>query len=294
VLWGPIALTTPALHELMSRDIPVSWHSSGGWLIGHTTGAGTRSIEARIAQHADAADPPAALRHAQSLIEAKIRNQRTILRRNWKRDNSSDDELMRLKRLAEATSHVRDPDHLLGLEGEAAAIYFGAFQGMIAEGRAPGAFHFDTRNRRPPTDPVNAMLSYAYALLTRALMGPIFAAGLDPYLGMFHRPRHGRPALALDLMEPFRPLLADSTVLTVINNGEIGLDGFLFNGPACALKPAARKALIAAWERRLEQVTTHPVFGYRLSTRRLIAVQCRLFAGHLMGEVPVMPHYVPR
>jgi len=294
VLWGPIVLTTPALHELMSRDISVSWHSSGGWLIGQTIGTGTRSIEARIAQHAEAADPQAAFRHARSLIEAKIRNQRTILRRNWKPDSAPEDELMRLKRLAEASVHARDPGHLLGLEGEAASVYFGAFQGMIAEGRKPGEFRFETRNRRPPTDPVNAMLSYAYALLTRALMGPIMATGLDPYLGMFHRPRHGRPALALDLMEPFRPLLADSTVLTAINNGEIGPGDFLFNGPACTLKPAARKTLIAIWERRLAQETTHPVFGYRLSTRRLIAIQCRLFARHIMGEIPVMPHYVPR
>jgi CRISP-associated protein Cas1 len=141
---------------------------------------------------------------------------------------------------------------------------------------------------------VNALLSFAYALLVRALMAPIVSAGLDPYLGVFHRPRHGRPALALDLMEPFRPLLADSAVLTVINNGEIGPEDFVRNGPACALHPRGRKAIISAWERRLDQQTTHPVFGYRLSTRRLLSVQCRLFARHLTGEIPDMPHYVPR
>lgn len=294
VLWGPVVLTTPALHALMERQIPVSWLSSGGWLMGHTTGTGTKGIDARIAQHRAAADPAEALRHARSLVVAKIRNQRTMLRRNWKGGDPPDETLARMKRLAEAAPHARNVDLLLGIEGEAAALYFQAFDGLIAEGRSPAPLRFEARNRRPPADPVNALLSFGYALLTRALMAPIVSAGLDPYLGVLHRPRHGRPALALDLMEPFRPLLADSAVLMAINNGEVTPDDFLWNGPACALQPRGRKALIAAWERRLDQETTHPVFGYRLSMRRLLSVQCRLFARHLMGEIPEMPHYTPR
>ena len=142
--------------------------------------------------------------------------------------------------------------------------------------------------------PVSLTTPALHTLLTRALVGPATAAGLDPYLGMFHRPRHGRPSLALDLMEPFRPILADSVVLMALNNGEIAPRDFIRNGPSCALTPTGRRAFIAAWERRLDQETTHPVFGYRLSIRRLLAVQCRLFARHLMGEIPAMPHYVPR
>lgn len=138
------------------------------------------------------------------------------------------------------------------------------------------------------------MLSFAYALAVRLFNGALIAAGLEPGIGFLHRPRPGRPALALDMMEPFRPLLADSTVLTLINNGEVGPQDFVFNGPACALIPKSRRALISAWERRLDQETTHPVFGYRLSTRRLVAVQCRLLARHVEGEIPELPHYVPR
>ena len=294
VLWGPVSLTTPALHALMSRNTPVSWCSTGGWLLGHTTGTGSKAIDVRIAQHAAAADPARALGIARGLVEAKIRNQRTILRRNWKADEGPDDRLARMKRLAEAAPHARSAEALLGLEGEAAAIYFEAFDGLLGDGGVSESFRFERRNRRPPTDPINALLSFAYALLVRALVGPATAAGLDPYLGMFHRPRHGRPSLALDLMEPFRPILADSVVLMAVNNGEVTPGDFIHNGPSCALKPSGRKAFIAAWERRLDQQTTHPVFGYRLSMRRLLAVQCRLFARHLLGEVPTMPHYVPR
>ena len=293
VLWGPVILTTPALHALMGRDIPVSWHSSGGWLMGHSIGTGHKSVDVRIAQHQAAADPLTARRIARGLISAKIRNQRTILRRNWKSDAGPAAALDRLKRLDRAARHAPDMPRLLGIEGEAAAIYFAHLTDLMAADKALD-FHFDRRSRRPAEDPVNALLSFAYAMLVRALMAPLVSAGLEPYLGMMHRPRHGRPALALDMMEPFRPLLADSTVLTVINNGEIGPGDFLTNGPACALKPAGRKALIAAWERRLDQETTHPVFGYRLPMRRLLAVQCRLLARHLLGEIPDMPHYTPR
>lgn len=297
VLWGRISLTTPALHELMARGIPVSWHSTGGWLMGHSLGTGSKAVDARIAQFRIAADPVAARRIAGGLVAAKIRNQRTILRRNWKgapEDPRLPDALSRLKRLAEAAAHPPDLPGLLGLEGEAAAIWFRLLPDLVQSGQSPGTFDFDRRNRRPPADPVNAMLSFAYALLVRALVAPLVSAGLDPFLGFYHRPRHGRPALALDMMEPFRPLLADSAVLMAINNGEVTARDFVTNGPACALTASGRKALIATWERRLDQETTHPLFGYRLSTRRLIALQCRLLARHLMGEIPDMPHYVPR
>ena len=167
---------------------------------------------------------------------------------------------------------------------------------MLAPAAAQGlpAFEFARRTRRPPTDPVNALLSFGYSLLTRTLLTALATVGLDPYMGLYHRPRHGRPALALDLMEPFRPIIADSCVLQVINNGEVRMDGFTTNGAAWALKPGGRKSLIAAYERRLDQETTHPVFGYRISMRRLIDVQARLLARYLQGELRVYPHYLPR
>ena len=128
----------------------------------------------------------------------------------------------------------------------------------------------------------------------RTFLASLQSVGFDPYRGFYHVIRHGRPALALDMMEPYRPTLADSAVINAINNGEVKPDGFYWNGPACAMKSGARKALIAAYERRLAQETTHPLFGYRVSMRRLIDVQMRLLARHLDGEIKDYPHYTPR
>ncbi len=299
VLMGPVTLTTPALHELMRREIPVTFLSSGGWFLGHAHGAGHRNIDVRTAQFKASFDDTACLRFARSLVNAKIRNQRSFLRRNWKdtdRAAARDGHLTALKRLAEKAPHADNLSSLLGIEGEAAALYFQDFEALFSDPSRDDlpAFHFKTRNRRPPTDPVNALLSLGYAMLTRTFVVALSAVGLDPYRGFYHQPRFGRPALALDMMEPFRPILADSTVVQAINNGEIKQSDFIFSGQACALKPAGRKTFIAAFERRLDQEATHPLFGYRVSMRRMIEVQCRLLSRYLLGELDPYPHYLPR
>jgi CRISPR-associated exonuclease Cas4/CRISPR-associated protein Cas1 len=297
VLMGPINITTPAIHALLREELPISFLSSGGWLMGHAQGTGAKNVGLRIRQFAAAADDRQSLNLARGLVVSKLRNARTMLRRNWKdtsRQTELEDALARLKRAAERAATAKDPGELLGLEGEGAAIYFRMFAGMIAAPSGGLDFAFDKRERRPPLDPVNALLSFAYALLVRHLTTVLSAVGFDPYCGFYHRPRHGRPALSLDMMEPLRPIVADSTVLTAINNGEVQADGFLRAAGAVALKPPARRAFIQAFERRLDQETTHPVFGYRISMRRLIEVQGRLLARHLQGEIPEMPHYEPR
>ena len=298
-LFGPVSVTTPALHALMRASIPVSWFSTGGWFLGHTIGTGSGNVAVREAQYKAAFSHRRRLDFARRLVSAKVKNSRTLLRRNWRAEKGTEgkeEALAGLKRLVRRSLHAKDTSHLLGLEGEAAAIYFGHFDRMLAAGTSDGtgAFSFMTRNRRPPTDPVNAMLSLAYALLVRAFRDTISSTGLDPYLGLYHRPRHNRPALALDLMEPFRSIVADSCVIQVVNNGEVRPGHFVHNGPACSLKPGGRKALIAAFERRLEQETTHPVFGYRVSMRRLMEVQTRLLARYFQGEIVEYPHYLPR
>lgn len=298
-LFGPVSVTTPALHALMRAEIPVSWFSTGGWFLGHTIGTGNGNVAVREAQYRAAFSERRSLSFARDLVNAKVRNSRTMLRRNWRPERGADDKqdaMAGLKRIARRALHANDAQQLLGFEGEAAAIYFSHFEKMLAPSGAEDfdEFSFATRNRRPPTDPVNAMLSLAYALLARTLTTTISATGLDPYMGFYHRPRHGRPALALDLMEPFRAILADSCVIQAVNNGEVKPNDFVSNGPACSLKPKGRKALIAAFERRLDQVTTHPLFGYRVSMRRMLEVQARLLARHFQGEVVKYPHYLPR
>ena len=299
-IYGPASVTTPALHSLMREEIPVSWFTSGGWFVGHTVGTGHRNVTVREAQYRAAFEERRCLDLARGLVRAKVRNSRTFLRRNWRaakgEGTEKDGAVGRLKRIATEAETAANVQQLLGVEGEGAAIYFRFFDRMLAPstGTEVEQFSFATRNRRPPTDPVNAMLSLAYALLARVFTNVASSVGLDPYLGFYHRPRHGRPALALDLMEPFRPIVADSSVVQVINNGEVRPPHFVWNGNACALNPAGRRAFIAAFERRLEQETTHPVFGYRVTMRRLIEVQARLLTRFLQGEIRDYPHYLPR
>ena len=299
LVFGPVSVSTPALHMLMSKEIPVSWFSTGGWFLGHTIGTGNKNVAVREVQYRFAFEKHKCVSFSRDLVMAKIQNSRTLLRRNWRTEKDGtekDKALLKLKRIARQVATINDIQQLLGIEGEAAAIYFASFEKMIAKHKNANLpdFSFSTRNRRPPTDPVNAMLSLAYALLTRILTSSISATGLDPYMGFYHRPRYGRPALALDLMEPFRPIIADSCVIQVINNKEVKPKDFIFNGPACSLKPSGRKALIAAFERRMDQQTTHPLFGYQVSMRRLINVQTRLLSRYLQGEIPVYPYYLPR
>jgi CRISPR-associated endonuclease Cas1 len=250
-----------------------------------------------MAQYRAAFDERRSLAFARSLVAAKIRNARVFLRRNFKSGNAAerDGTLEAMSRLADRAMHAAAVSELLGTEGDAAARYFRLFGTMFGEAaRDFPAFAFEKRTRRPPADPVNAMLSLGYTLLTRTWLTVLSAVGFDPYMGFYHRPRFGRPALALDMMEPFRPILADSTVIQVINNGEVKPDAFLAAGPAVSLKPHARRAFIVAYERRLQQEVTHPVFGYRVSMRRLLEVQARLLARYLDGEIEEYPHYLVR
>ena len=300
-LFGNVAITTPALAALMEREIPVTFHSHGGWFRGIAHGIGHRNVEVRTAQYRTSFDDSACLRFARDLVAAKIVNQRTIIRRNWRDGEiARKTALDRLNIARRSTARAPTMAALLGFEGDAAATYFRAFAGLLAPpANGDGTdnltpFRFETRNRRPPTDPVNAMLSLAYSMLTRHLTIALAAVGLDPYRGLLHAPRHGRPALALDLMEPFRPIIADSVVLTVINTGEMSPTDFVTGATGTALTSAGRRRFIGAFERRLSQETTHPLFGYRLSMRRLLVMQARLLTRYFLGELQAYPHYLPR
>lgn len=295
-LFGNVYLTTPALGELMARGIPVSWHSHGGWFMGHTIGTGHKNVELRRAQFRLAEDPQFCLRLAKGLIDAKIRNCRTLLRRNWKGEGAPPALLEDLKGDTRRAARALDLQALLGVEGGAAARYFRAFASMLKDTGPADNFSFDftTRNRRPPTDPVNAMLSYAYSLLARVWHVTLSGVGLDPYLGFYHQPRYGRPALALDLMEPFRPLVADSTVIQAVNNGEVRPTDFVSAAGSVNLSRDGRKRFIGTFERRMSTEITHPLFGYRVSYRRLLELQARLLARHLLGELTEYPSFTAR
>lgn len=294
-LMGNVYVTTPTLHALMEREITVSWMSYGGWFIGHTIGTGHKNVELRTAQYRASFDSACCLHVARGLVIAKIQNARTLLRRNWKLGEATETMLDEFKRDIDQARRVGSMPELLGVEGNAAARYFRHFKQMLSPDTSGGfTFHFDRRNRRPPTDPVNALLSFAYSLLVRTWTVTLSAVGFDPYRGFYHQPRYGRPALALDLMEPFRPLVADSSVIQAINNGEIKPTDFISAAGSVALDADGRKRFIAAFERRLGHEVTHPLFGYRVSYRRLLELQARLFGRYLLGELGEYPNFVTR
>lgn len=295
-LMGNVYLTTPTLQELMLREIPVTWHSFGGWFLGHTVGLGHKNVELRTAQYRASFDERVCLHLARGLVRAKIQNCRTLMRRNWRGHESADGAVEELRRDADATQRAESAPVLLGLEGLAAQRYFGRFSQLIKRDEDPDsfAFEFSHRNRRPPTDPVNALLSYAYSLLTRTWTITLSAVGFDPYRGFYHQPRYGRPALALDMMEPFRPIVADSSVLQAINNGEVRPSDFVSVAGSVALTEDGRKRFIATFERRLSQEITHPLFGYKVSYRRLFEIQARLLGRFLLNEIPDYPNFTTR
>ncbi|TVQ95607.1 MAG: CRISPR-associated endonuclease Cas1 [Desulfovibrionales bacterium] len=297
-VFGSAVLTTPALHECLRREIPVTWLSYGGWFIGHTMGVGQRNVETRMQQYRASFDDGRCLDLARRLVAGKIVNSRTLLRRNWREKEEQAqvprDLLVLLREDMRHAGRAASLAVLLGVEGAAASRYFQHFRNMLRTTSEDLGFDFTVRNRRPPKDPVNAMLSFGYAMLTREWTMALSSVGLDPYRGFYHQPRFGRPALALDMMEPFRPLVADSVVLTVINNGEVRPEDFIFAAGGCNLKDAGRKKFIQAFERRLQQEITHPIFKYRITYRQLFEVQSRLLVRWLADEIPTYPVFVTR
>lgn len=295
-LFGNIYVTAPVLHELMARNIPISWHSFGGWFMGHSIGTGHKNVEMRTAQYRASFNDAQCLHLARGLVDAKVRNCRTLLRRNWKGPFAVAPLLEDLQRDTRQVRKAPCLSSLLGYEGTAASRYFGAFKHLIRDPEQEGhfTFEFQKRNRRPPTDPVNAMLSFAYTLLVRTWTVTLSAVGFDPYRGFYHQPRYGRPALALDMMEPFRPLISDSAVIQAINNGEVRPTDFIQVAGSVNLTGDGRKRFIATFERRLSHEITHPLFKYRVSYRGLLEIQARLLGRYLLGELPDYPHFTPR
>lgn len=288
-LFGNVQLSAAALKELATRGIPLCHFSYGGWFQAITQGFSHKNIELRIAQFATAADSTASLQLARRFVVGKIKNARTMLRRHSQGDQRR--ALQQLAELSQEAEKATSAESLLGIEGMAAKTYFAGF-GSLFKSEHP--FDLNGRNRRPPKDPVNALLSFVYALLVKDLSIVLQAVGLDPLLGFYHRPRYGRPSLALDLAEEFRPLIGDSVVLTLINNGEVSPASFLSQAGAVALTEAGRRAVLAAYERRMDSEITHPLFGYKISYRRILAVQARLLTRTLLGELAEYPIFCTR
>jgi CRISPR-associated protein Cas1 len=303
-LFGNVQISTQAIQSLCELEVPVTYFSMGGWFYGITRGHALKNVFLRMEQFRLAREERTCLSLARQFVHGKIRNHRTFLMRNHLEPPEA--IIGKLKRAAEDALAAASIEELLGIEGAAASQYFQQFSGMVkveenddlpglempAQDDKPRAFNFNFnhRNRRPPTDPVNAMLSLAYSMLAKDCTLAVLAVGFDPYVGFYHQPRFGRAALALDLMEEMRPLIAESTVLSCINNRVITEKDFVRAGQAVNLTAPGRKRFFQTYEQRMSSLITHPLFDYKVSYRRALELQARLLAKTLTGEIT---EYVP-
>lgn len=289
VLFGNVQVSTQALQTLIENEIPVSILTGYGKFIGGFQPPPKKNVHLREAQFKLFADPTACLGLAKEVVRAKLSNQRALLMRSLRGDGDrgSDERSARdMADLLKRFDRAETADTVFGLEGQGAALYFGQFGRFLRTPPTGRGFDFTSRNRRPPRDPVNALLSFAYAMLAKDCFAAACTVGFDPYKGFFHVNRHGKPSLALDLMEEFRPVIADSVVLTLVNNEMLTPADFLTWKDAVQLTDSGRRTFFQAYEQRKATEVTHPVYGYRMTYSRMLEVQARMLAAFVRGTTP--------
>lgn len=277
VLMGNPRITGDALVYALELGMPIHYLSTVGRYLGSALPGHSRNGQLRLAQYQTYCDEIKRLELVKAVVTAKIHNQYSVLYRHHQRDNS-------LKQRKSAVKSQSTLDQVRGIEGLAAREYFACWPRMLG-----AQWNFAGRNRRPPTDPINSLLSFAYGLLRVQVTAAVHVAGLDPYIGYLHEVTRGQPALVLDLMEEFRPLVADNLVLAVINNREIQRQDFTESLGAYRLSEAGRKTFLQAFERKMNDEFKHPVFDYRCTYRRAIELQARLLARHLQEGITYQP-----
>jgi len=281
VVHGNIDLSGGLIRELMWRNLVIIWCTSRGRITGWASSATSPNGGPRHRQHVASARERLDL--AREFIATKIANQATLLRRH----GQAPDAVTQLRRLQRAAQSGLSLPDLFGIEGESASRYFAEFSTMLSPSViADLGQPFTTRNRRPAKDPINAALNYTYSLLLSDVIRAVLTCGLDPHAGFLHSSERNKPALALDLMEEFRAVIADSVVIGVFNNGELKRHDFSDVLGTTSLREGARKKLIAAYERRINSTFQHPLFGYSMTWRRAIEVQARLILGVIDGTQP--------
>ena len=276
VLHGNSDVSSGLLRELFWRDVPVVWCSGTGRVMGWATTGRTPNGLQRVRQHEESA--AGRLDLAKAFIEAKIANQATLLRRN----GDASDAVSRMRTVKKRVPHVESLEQVLGLEGEASALYFGSFNTMLKIDWV----NIGNRRGRGARDPVNVALNLAYGVLLAECIRAVVTCGLDPHAGFLHSANRNKPALALDLCEEFRPTVADSAVLRAFNNGELHSRDFSDSLGEYRLRDAGRRAVVGAVQQRLGAQLKHPIFGYSVTWRRTIEIQARLVLGVLDGTQP--------
>lgn len=290
-VFGNIQFSTQTLQAIMKAGIPVTFLSSHGSYYGIATGVARNNVQLRLNQFNKFQDAAVRLELSKAVVIAKIANQKTFLARNCEKiDEKVVEQIANLSKTASSAESI---ESLLGMEGAAASTYFENFPKMLKQHQQL-KFDWNGRNRRPPKDPINALLSLAYALLLKDVKVALLNVGFDPSFGFFHAAGNGRPSLALDMMEEFRPLIADSVALTLINNRMLNEKDFIDYQGACYLTESGRRVFFETYERRKDELVTHPIFQYRVSYNRIIEIQARLLARFLQGEAPAYQGFTTR
>jgi CRISPR-associated protein Cas1 len=294
-VFGGVHVTPDAMRLCAEHGVAVSFLTESGRLVCRVDAPGSGNVLLRRAQFrwADAPDRRAAI--ARCVVAGKVQNARNVLLRAARESGADADRqalqaaINRLADVLPVLAGCADADVARGHEGDAARVYFDAFPALVRQQRTD--FVFAGRTRRPPLDPVNALLSFAYGLLLHDCAAALTAVGLDASVGFLHVDRPGRPGLALDLMEEFRPLIADRLVLALINRQQVRPDGFqTAEGGAVQMTEATRRAVLATYQQRKREEVTHPVLGQKVPVGRLPFLQARILARHLRGD---LESYVP-
>lgn len=294
IMLGSGQITTQALEACVRRGVRVTALKMSGavrFVVGDSTGG---NVHLRTALYRAVSDTDHSLELSKAIVAAKLQNSRKVVDR-WSRDEK---EPAQSCLLAERAGQITDrisrlpgahtADHVRGVEGDAARAYFGA----VGRALSKSDLRFSVRNKRPPRDPVNAMLGFCYGLLVTEFIGALESVGLDYQMGFFHRPRSGRPSLALDLAEELRPL-TDRFVMSLVRRRQVGRNSFVrMPGGAVFLSDEGRTSLIKAWEAHKEVETHHALSDRRIGRWALPSVQATLLARHLRGDLPAYPPFV--
>lgn len=297
VCFGQVSVSPWLMAKCAEQGVAISFLSEQGKFLARVMGFTPGNVLLRREQYRRADDGPASAAIARNVVAAKIANARTVLLRGARDhpDEKDRGELAKAAaRLAYGLRQLRDSgdlDLVRGIEGESANAYFGVFDHLITAQRE--GFAFAGRSRRPPLDPVNALLSFLYAMLGHDARAACESAGLDSQVGFLHRDRAGRPGLALDLMEEFRPFLADRLALSLINRQQVRGDGFRKAASGgVEMDDETRKAVLTAYQKRKQDKVTHPFLGEEVTVGLLLHLQARLLARHLRGDLDAYPPFV--
>lgn len=292
IIVGNIQLTTPTAVLLLRSDVDVVFMSTYGKYQGRLSRNESRFAELRHQQLRLCDDEQRSLDIALQIVSGKIANQRVVLQRRADEDRQAERELRGMLQMKQRAESARNLDQLRGFEGKAAANYFAGVRTYFTPD-----WGFQSRQYYPPPDPANALLSFAYTLLLKDTVACIQLVGLDPYLGFFHTLGYNRPALALDIMEEFRPAVADIVVLSLVLNQQITLADFEWRDDPdlpVRMTPAAVEMLIAVYEQRMAETIYHPLANGETSYRRALELQARRIARVIRGEDPLYEPLVMR